>query len=967
MESSAHTRSSLALTAVAAVAALVVTACGGGGGGNDGPATISGVVADGPLSGVTVCYDSNDNSQCDSGEPTAGPTGADGAYRFEVPRADAGQHAVIANVPATAVDAATGAAVGAAFVLKAPPSGSNGDQSVFVSPLTTLVVDVAREQGVDTAAATAQVQQLLGMSASPLANYIATPDTLAAALAATLNRVIVDVTQLASAASVPAEQVQALVQASTSVNLPALAARVGAASGTPQQVAEQVSAAVLADANLSAGTVAAQAQAQAQLSAPLQAFTPGPFVSVRRFTYTDAANYFYQVFVGDSTQTHANGRYVASEVRKTLQAGAEQAFNRNRAYWTGSAWKVCDRQWQVTSNRDQTTSAPAEGVFCEASQSQTRVVGQDVSGRRMADVVAEMRAWPLADTDGLPTDWGPPPSLLGDAVFPEGSALTSRVSTNDIGNTDSYGLLDKVTVRGSDGLRRHLANFDEDIDETSLAANFRDPNVTVNGGNAAFLDQYDVPQPADATLLNRFALADRLRPDRRQQRALLQVQRGPRHRRRGRVRGGGDGKIGEPQSVGDARVVRITSGYRAELIQATNRQRFFIERDGAVLRGSTDLQRKVYNQRPNTTAWNALRERLGLAVHAEPQAPAGPGPFNILRSFTFTDLDNYSLRDVYGDSSALDAQGFYSISERREIRSGGALQPFLRNRLYWTGSEWYYCPDDGVGITRQSGTAPFASIFCRAYEDESFSRTDITLDGRRMSEVVRDFRRYGSKDGNFDYRNWGPDQNVHTQLANAFFPAGAVMQVRSSVRKATPLAIAVGAGDRVRVAPADASVPFETWPFAASLDEMIAEYPGDINGGPLNGATAFFVHGYTLPAPPAPEYTNQVQIRVAFDANGRKARFYRNYRSVATGFTTAYLTLLDTTYTVETLGDARVLRFAALPAGFEADFKFERLFAERAGAVWYGFKDSVTAAPQFSLRLNSAGRNALLTALGMTP
>ena len=32
---------------------------------------------------------------------------------------------------------------------------------------------------------------------------------------------------------------------------------------------------------------------------------------------------------------------------------------------------------------------------------------------------------------------------------------------------------------------------------------------------------------------------------------------------------------------------------------------------------------------------------------------------------------------------------------------------------------------------------------------------------------------------------------------------------------------------------------------------------------------------------PEPEYTNEVQIRVSFDANGNKARFYQNYRLAA--------------------------------------------------------------------------------------
>lgn len=959
--------------ALSAGTALAVFAGCGGGGGSDAPppppptATISGVVADGPLQGANACYDSNDNARCDAGEPTSAASDANGNYTITVPEAAAGKHAVIVDVPASAVDRDTGAAVGTAFVLKAPASGSAGSQTVFVSPLTTVVVDMARQQAIATADAVTQVRQLLGMSASPLANYVATPDAQAATLATTINRVIIDIQALAAAASVPAEQARALVEASTTGNLASLAAQVAAASGTPQAVAQQVSASIRADANLTPATVAAQAQAQALLAAPLQAQSAGPFVSVRQFTYNDANNYSYRAFVGDSSQVDAQGRYVAHELRKNVVGGVDQAFNRNRAYWTGGEWKVCERQWAVSLSVNQSASAPSSSRFCDASVSQTRVASEDISGRRMADVVAAMRAYPLPDTDGLPTAWGPNPTLLGDATFPTGSALSSRTSVTEIGNTDSYGLLDKVLARAPDGLRRHLASFDDDgVDDSWSIGNFADANAVVSGANAAFLDQYTVAQPADATLLDaaRWLIAfDPAANSNRVRFFKCDVVRAT--NAEANCAASGDGTIGAPESRGDARIARIASGYPVELLKATNRQRFFIERDGAVLRGSTDLQRTSYHQRLNTTAWTALRDQLGISAHAVPTAPVTAGPFRNLRSFTFTDLANYNLREVYGDSSVVDSGGFYQVSERREIKSGGVAQPFVRNRLYWTGSAWFYCPDDGANITRQATTAPLASVFCGSYEDESFTRTDITLDGRRMSDVVRDFRRYGSRDGSFDYRNWGPNPNVHTQLANAFFPDGAVMQVRSFVRKVTPIAIAVGAGDRVRVPPADSSVPFETWPFAASLDDFIAKYPGNLNAGPLNGATAFWVWGYDLPAPPAPEFTTRVEIRVAFDVNGQKARFYRNYKLASTGGTTAYMPLLDTTYTVQTLGDTRVLGFAALPAGFEHDFKFQRFFAERSGTVWYAFKDSVTPEPLYSLRLNSTGRTALYGALGL--
>ena len=43
----------------------------------------------------------------------------------------------------------------------------------------------------------------------------------------------------------------------------------------------------------------------------------------------------------------------------------------------------------------------------------------------------------------------------------------------------------------------------------------------------------------------------------------------------------------------------------------------------------------------------------------------------------------------------------------------------------------------------------------------------------------------------FDYRGWGPDPLVHTELANAFFPAGSTMEYRGNIRRETPIGSSV--------------------------------------------------------------------------------------------------------------------------------------------------------------------------------
>ena len=137
---------------------------------------ISGVVADGPLQGATACYDLNDNGACDAGEPTSAATPADGSFTIQVLTPDAGQHAVIVNVPATAVDQTTNAAIGTALTFKAPATGNGGVQSVFVSPLTTMVLGQMQATGNSATEAAAFIQAQAGLSVSPLGDFTGSSD-----------------------------------------------------------------------------------------------------------------------------------------------------------------------------------------------------------------------------------------------------------------------------------------------------------------------------------------------------------------------------------------------------------------------------------------------------------------------------------------------------------------------------------------------------------------------------------------------------------------------------------------------------------------------------------------------------------------------------------------------------------------------------------------------------------------------
>lgn len=953
-------------------ATVLLQACGGD---DDAaapaaPVAVSGVVADGPLQGASVCYDLNDNGACDNGEPGA-TTDADGKYSFDVAAATAGQHAVLAQVPATAIDKDTGAAVGAAFLLKAPPSGSAGAQVVFVSPLSTVVADVAADGGKTVAEATAQVQAQLGLSVSPLADFTAAGAPAALGQAArAVGQVVIATAKLAAEAGVAAAPAARLVREAAAGQLPVLAAALAAvpAEASPAQRNAAAVAAVAEALNLTVDTVVEVANQVAAPAGPADTAS-GPTLSVRRFSYTNASNYSYLLFTGNTSQPAADGTFVANEVRRTVADGQDIGFSRNQMYWTGTAWQVCENGWQVVTRIQPPTAAlPQRTSYCGGARINSRITNEDISGQTLRAVITRMRAYPLpdsvgstTDSKGLPVNWGPAPELLpADAVFPAGSLRSARSVEADIGGTDRIELASKSTVRWPDAVYRQATTLEQ---YSGMPGNLVDAAAVPGGGNTVFVADLPLASQPDATLEAvkrwragfdvaalkiRFYQCDLRKADQANLNCVA----------------AGDGGLAI-SSQGGVRLMRVASGYPAALLSGLSQQRFWAEYAGTVMRGSTDLPRTRYDQRLNLVAWNALRTALAIPAHTEPGAPVAAGPFAQLRNFSFTDAANYSWRIFTGNSSQLDGNGDYVANESRKTLVAGVEQPFVRNRSFWTGSAWYDCPDSGA-VNTVKATPPNRSVYCGGYVEERTLNLTLSLDGRFMRDVVNDIRAYGSTDGLSGYGSWGPNPGVHTQLASLRFPEGATMVYRGSQSIATPEGIATAAGDQVRVAPGPTSnAAFDTWAFAGTLDNMVAMYPGSLLGSNvINGNVTLFVWSFTE-TPSDAAYTNRVEIRVAFDANGNKARFTRNNRLVSNGFSTNFVNLLDTTYSIETVGGVRLLKFAAMPEGFENRFGFTRRFAERNGGVWYAFKDTPSSAPTWSIRLNGPATDALRTALGI--
>ncbi len=434
--------------------AALLSACGGGGdSASDDPPVPRFVnqavrVVDGPIKSALVCLDANRNGACDAGE-SSGTTDADGNVTLSVPGDDAGKHPVLALVGTDAFDADSGA-VPVAYSMRAP-----ADKPALVSPLTTLVLVQTEATGASTDEAAAALADRLRLKTSLWADYTTANDD-DAKLAGQIARLVVAATQQQLAATANAldkngnalsatdramviqqgllSQVEALGRAAADAAITSAA--------TPLAKTEAIAAAATAlnaQTGITKDTVAA-AVAVAKLP-PGTETTSGTGVAgatLRWFSYTDAQNYTYRQFKATAAQnTTVDGKRQFTEYRELSRGSAGQItgfqqwgdglnnWARNQVVWTGSAWFDCPTD-MVHEYKPWDTKGVSSSLYCKAYQSTTRRSERDISGMTMADLVREIRAYPLVDTEGSFSAWGPDPAVHADklsVVFPSGAVL----------------------------------------------------------------------------------------------------------------------------------------------------------------------------------------------------------------------------------------------------------------------------------------------------------------------------------------------------------------------------------------------------------------------------------------------------------------------------------------------------------------------------------------------------------------
>lgn len=164
------------------VAALTIAGCGGGNGADSKKVSsptktasrqLSGVVMDGYLHNANVCVDKNNNAHCDSGDGNIARTDAQGRYQLAV-EGNLQQYNILVEALSwvtTDMDNPN-QTLTKSFVLQAPAA-----EPEVVTPLTSMVVSIAKTTGVSVAQAKKKVATDLNVPESMMkADYVANTD-----------------------------------------------------------------------------------------------------------------------------------------------------------------------------------------------------------------------------------------------------------------------------------------------------------------------------------------------------------------------------------------------------------------------------------------------------------------------------------------------------------------------------------------------------------------------------------------------------------------------------------------------------------------------------------------------------------------------------------------------------------------------------------------------------------------------
>ena len=388
-----------------------------------------------------------------------------------------------------------------------------------------------------------------------------------------------------------------------------------------------------------------------------------------------------------------------------------------------------------------------------------------------------------------------------------------------------------------------------------------------------------------------------------------------------------------------------------------------------------------------------------------PEAPVAATPvasFN-LDWVSYTDASNWYFRVTTATAAenTPDANGLVRYRAIRHEKAAGVETIWGANSnsarkgdLHWDGAAWSGCEatQQNTSTVRDAqGRANYN--YCLNYAVGTTQRVTSDITGRTMTEIFG-LIQAGRTNGAL----WGKPGDV----SGTTFPAGAKLVVQNDATTATAPAYDVRPSNEVTVADDDVFIGGDArvnpgvgcnqaqgnnaTP-AGTLERVISHntgtpcvfapgtitgaggvlYPsGATNTGWGNTTTSLGNLG-TAPlgtsATATSYYTGNTRLRASFAGGGSNAVTYYACQERVINGSTRNCTVIGTgSYTITTLGDGRAMGFTGLPSAF-GPLSFERVFVERGGKVFFGFKDKLTTTKV--MRLNDVAGNAVFTRLGL--
>ena len=372
--------------------------------------------------------------------------------------------------------------------------------------------------------------------------------------------------------------------------------------------------------------------------------------------------------------------------------------------------------------------------------------------------------------------------------------------------------------------------------------------------------------------------------------------------------------------------------------------------------------------------------------------------------FHFTDANNWYFSAVVS-SATENTPDTNGLTKYRQILSQNTAGTTLswgfssdynrRDELHYNGKAWVSCPLGTQSTqTQRDAQGKNESWSCDNYSHSSSERTEENISGKTLSSVVSTIRAYPQSYGSTSFSLYGTsstDGSDKLQLGTAVFPTGSKLYYQTTtqleasigydVRASNEIfsySAAVASGQACTSAELSASPTIQV----ATLEQLTQAFKGTpciYSQGTVsvNGVTyksdvpnewrsqstlSVGTIGTASIANATAYYTTNALIRVAF--TGANAVSYYSCKQMAVYGSARNCTTIGTgTYSIETLGDGRVLKLSNVPSQ-AASLTYERVFVERGGKVYWGYQNK-NGVITHRARLNLEAANAMFQQIGI--